>query len=112
MYRKLQQNRKQDVEVEDVAERTFPRELLNRLRGQLWPRYGQYSTAHLGTRDAQEADAHHHPGDRYLIISKLDPVEVLDRERVGCDEAVEREDLVHLDSGDEGAATLTDDVGD
>jgi len=94
--RELEQHRKKDVEVEDVAEGSFAAELLDG----------------LGTRDTQEANAHEHTGDGDLVVAKLDTVEVLDRERVGRDETVERQDFVHLNRGDKRASTLSDDVGD
>jgi hypothetical protein len=46
-----------------------------------------------------------------LIIAKLDAVEILDRERIGGNETVERENLVHLNSSDECTSSLSDDVG-
>lgn len=47
-----------------------------------------------------------------MAIGELDAVEVEDAEGVGGDETVKREDLVHLNSGDEGATALTDDIRD
>ena len=66
----------------------------------------------LGTRNAQEADRHEHPVNCHLIVAKLDAIQVLYTQTVGRNEAVQREDLVHLDGGHEGAATLTNDMCD
>ncbi len=44
--------------------------------------------AHLGSRDAEEADAHHHTGDSDLVVPKLDAVKVLHTEGVRSDEGV------------------------
>lgn len=67
---------------------------------------------YLGTRDAQETNTHQHARDSDLVISKLDSIEILNRERVSGDETIERQDFVHLNSCHEGTSTLTDNVGD
>ena len=95
MDSELKQDRKQHVKVENIAQRSFSAELLDG----------------LGSRDTQETDTHEHTGNGDLVITKLDTVEVLDRKRVSGDKTVKRENLVHLDGGDEGTSTLTDNVG-
>lgn len=94
MDSELEQDREQDVEVEDVAEGSFPAELLNG----------------LGSRDTQETDTHKHTSDGDLVVTKLDTIEVLHGKRVGGDKTVKRENLVHLNRSDQSASTLTDDV--
>ena len=47
-----------------------------------------------------------------MVVAVLDAVEIKNAEGVGADEAVECKDLVHLNRGDESAATLANDVGD
>lgn len=96
VHGELQKDRKKDVEVEDVSERSFPGQFLHR----------------LGARDAQEAHAHEHTSDSHLIVTKFDAVEVLNGERIRGDQTVEREDLVHLDRGDQCTSPLSDDVRD
>jgi len=66
----------------------------------------------LGSRYAQEADRHQHPSDRHLIVSELDAVQILDTETVCCNKAVESQNFVHLDGGDQCASTLSDNVRD
>ena len=63
--------------------------------------------ADLCPRNAVKADTHHHPADRNLVISELDPVQVKNRQRIGCDETVQSEDFVHLYGCNEGATSLT-----
>jgi hypothetical protein len=96
VYSELQQDRKQDVEIENVAQRTFPAELFDR----------------LGSRDTQETDTHEHTSNGDLVVTKLDTVEVLNGKRIGGDETVEGENLVHLDRGDQGTSALTNDIRD
>jgi hypothetical protein len=64
----------------------------------------------LCTGDGQEAHAHHHTRDRDLAITKLDTVEIQHGQTVGRDQTVECKDLVHLDRGDKGASTLSNNV--
>jgi hypothetical protein len=45
-----------------------------------------------------------------IHVSEFDSVEVEDAEGVGLDEAVQGEDLVHLDGRHEGAAPLLNDA--
>jgi hypothetical protein len=66
----------------------------------------------LGSRYAEEADRHQHPGDRHLVVSELDAVQILDTKTVRCNKAVESQNFVHLDGGDQCAATLSDNMGD
>ena len=72
----------------------------------------QRNETYLCTRDTQEADRHQHASDRHLVVAILDTIEVLDTQTVRSDQAVEGENLVHLNSGDEGATALSDDIGD
>lgn len=71
-----------------------------------------WECSHLGSRDTQEADGHEHSSDRNLIITKLDPIEVLHAKTVRSNQTVQSEDLVHLNSGDESASPLSNDRGD
>ena len=96
MNGELQENREEDVKVENVAQRSLSGKLLDR----------------LGSGNAQEADAHEHTSDGDLVVAKLDTIEVLDRQRIGGDKTVEGENLVHLDGGDKSTSSLSDDVGD
>lgn len=64
------------------------------------------------SRDAHEAHAHQDSRDRHLVVTKLDPLEVLHREGPRRDETVEREDFVHLNRRDERAPSLSDNVDD
>ena len=64
----------------------------------------------LGMRDTQEANRHEHTCDCHLIVAKLDPIQILHNQTVYCNETVECEDLVHLDSYHESAASLPNDV--
>jgi len=65
---------------------------------------------HLCARNAQEANRHQHSADCVLVVSKLDAIEILHAERVGSDEAVESQDLVHLDRRNERTPALADDM--
>lgn len=67
---------------------------------------------YTSARDAHEADAHQDTGDGDLVVAELDALKVLHAQSPGRDEAVEGENLVHLDGSDESAAALTDDVDD
>jgi hypothetical protein len=67
---------------------------------------------YLGTRDTQETNRHEHTSDCHLIVSKLDPVEILYAQAVRRDQTVKRENLIHLDRSDESAATLSNDMCD
>ena len=66
----------------------------------------------LGTRNTQEAHRHEHPINRNLVIAKLDSIEIQHAQAVCSDETVQSQDLVHLDSGNQGAAALTNDSSD
>ena len=93
---KLSEDRTDDVDVEDVGLGTLLAQTLDDLRA----------------RDAQEAYRHEQPTNGVLRVAKLDTLEVEHGQRVGADETVEGENLVHLDRGDERAPALADDVGD
>lgn len=67
---------------------------------------------YLGSRDTQEADGHEHSSDRHLIISELDTIKVQDAQTVSGNETVKGQNLIHLDSSDESASALSNDVGD
>jgi hypothetical protein len=67
---------------------------------------------YLGARNRQEAYTHHHAGNRDLAITKLDAVEIEDRQTVRRDQAVQCKNLVHLDSSHKRASSLADDVRD
>jgi hypothetical protein len=60
----------------------------------------------------KKADRHEHTRDRHLVVSELDPIKILHAQTVRRDQTIECEDLVHLDRSDEGAATLSNDMGD
>ena len=68
------------------------------------------SQTHLGTRNAEETHRHEHAGDRDLVVSKLDAVEILYTQTVRCDETIKRKNLVHLNCCNQCTATLADDV--
>lgn len=120
MNRELKEDRTDDVDVEDGSEGTLLREFVDRLcecetkksvkRRGIEGKEGQET--HPSARDAHEAHAHEHASDRDLVVTELDTLEVLHRKRPRRDEAVEGEDLVHLNRRHEGATTLTDDVRD
>jgi hypothetical protein len=63
-------------------------------------------------RDAHEANRHQDTGDGNLVVTKFDALEVLYTQSPRRDEAVEGENLVHLDSGDQCASSLANDVDD
>jgi len=115
---KLQEDGEQDVKVQDRGERSFLGQLLHRLKGgnplirirQVFAE--ERSEAHLGSRNAVEANTHQDTGDGDLVISELDSVQVLDTQRVGGDKSVETKDQEHLSSGNQSTSTLTDDAGD
>ena len=112
--RKLEEDGDQDVEVEDVAERSFTRQFLNRLESLIRTiqRKIQSSGSYLRPRDAEEANRHENAGNSDLVIAKLDAVEILYRQAVGSDQTVKGKNLVHLNGGYKGASSLADDVGD
>ena len=66
----------------------------------------------LGSRNAQEAHGHQHTSNCDLIIPKLDAIKVLNAQTVGRNQAVESQDLIHLDRGNQSTTTLSDNVGD
>ena len=66
---------------------------------------------HLSAGDTEEADGHQHAADSHLVITKLDTIEVLHAQAVCSDQAIQRQDLVHLNSSNESATSLSDDVG-
>ena len=68
--------------------------------------------AHLCPRNGQEADRHKHTRNSNLVIAEFDAIKVLHTQTVCSNQTVECKNLVHLNSGNEGAATLTDDIGD
>ena len=110
MDSELNEDGKQNIEIEDIAEWSFSRELLYGLRQTISV---QSSSIHrnsfdLGSRNAQEAHGHQHTSDCDLVVSKLDAVEVLNAQTVGRNQAVESQDLIHLDRGDQSATTLSD----
>jgi len=70
----LKKDREEDVEVEDVGERSFPGKLLDGLekrkksrrvsdRRRERAKETRRGETHLGSRDAEETDAHEHSGD-------------------------------------------------
>ena len=67
---------------------------------------------YLRARDAEETHRHEHTRDRDLVIAELDAVQILYAQTVRRDQAVQSEDLVHLNSGNERAAALSDDMRD
>ena len=71
---------------------------------------GTESKAHFGSRDGEEADAQHHAADRDLPVAELDAVQIQHAQTVGTDQAVQGEDLVHLDCRHQRASSLADDV--
>jgi hypothetical protein len=68
--------------------------------------------SHLGSRNAEEANRHEHPINSNLVISKLDPIEVLNAKTVGGDQAIQSQDLVHLDGRNQRTPALPDNVRD
>ena len=70
----------------------------------------QWNETYLCTRDTQEANRHEHPTNGDLIITKLDTVEILYTKTVCSDKTIQGENLVHLNGGHEGAATLTNNM--
>lgn len=114
VQRKLNEDGQEHVEVENIAQRSFARKLLDGLHKMPYTsmrRYKKAYTPYLCARDAQETDRHQHPADSHLIITKLDAVKILHTQAVCSDETVQRQDLVHLDRRDQRTATLPDDVG-
>jgi hypothetical protein len=68
--------------------------------------------SYLGAGDAQEAHAHEHSTDSDLSVAELDTVQVKHTQTVSADQAVQRQNLVHLNSGHESATTLANNVRD
>lgn len=66
----------------------------------------------LWPRDEQEATRQQEALQRGLEITELDPLEVEHRLAVGQHQSVQSQDLEHLESGHQRAATLLDDVTD
>ncbi|CAI6099130.1 unnamed protein product [Clonostachys chloroleuca] len=93
---KLPKDGPNDVDVEDVGLGTLLAQTLD----------------DTGTRDVEEADRHEDTADGVLGVTELDTLQVEDGQRVGTDETVESENLVHLNGSDESAAALANDVGD
>lgn len=69
-------------------------------------------TTCLGAGYAQEANGHEHPIDRNLVVAKFDAVQVQNTQTICGDEAIESEDLVHLNSSYKRAASLADNSSD
>lgn len=115
---KLKQDGKQHVKVENVTQRPLLGQLLNRLINLVFSSlpfllflFCFFFQTYLGSGDTQETDTHQHTSNGHLVITKLDAVKVLNRQGIGGDKTIERENLVHLDSGDKSTSTLADDVG-
>lgn len=114
VQRKLDQDRQQHVEVENIAQWSFARKLLDGLNNTTHVSKKTLQMAHtpyLCARDAQEADRHQHPAYSNLVITKLDPIEILYAQGVCGDETVQCQDLVHLDGRHQSTAALPYDVG-
>lgn len=100
VQRELKQDRQQHIEIENIAQWSFARKLLNGLNNKIHVSNDTSQNGHtpyLCARDAQEADRHQHPAHSHLIITKLDPIQILYAQRVCSDETVQSQDLVHLD---------------
>jgi len=69
-------------------------------------------TTHPSAGDTEEADGHQHAADSHLVITKFDTIEVLHTQAVSGDQAIQRQDLVHLNSGNERTTSLSNDMGD
>lgn len=67
---------------------------------------------YLGARNTQETNRHQHTADGDLVITKLDTIKVLHAQTVRRNETVQGEDLVHLNSRDQGTPSLPDDMSD
>lgn len=60
--------------------------------------------------NAKETDTHEHASYCDLIIAELDTIQVLDAQAICGDEAVQRENLVHLNGCNQGAPALANDI--
>lgn len=69
-------------------------------------------TTYLGAGDGKEANTHQHTADGDLAVTELDTIQVDDTQTVSTDQTVQSENLVHLDSRNESATTLAENVGD
>lgn len=115
MDRELQEDRKNDVRIENVIERT----LLGQFLDWTCSRYAQKALPYtkisdkLGVeRDVRTHHRHEHASDGDLIVTKLDAIEILHAQTVRRYQAVECQDLIHLRGRNQRASTLPDDVRD
>jgi hypothetical protein len=108
MQGELKEHREEYVEVEDIAQRSLLREFLNRLiHVQLASESNKKKQMpYLGTGNTKEAHRHEHSANRHLIVAIFDAVQVLHAQAPCSDKAVERKNLIHLDSCNKSAATL------
>lgn len=71
---------------------------------------GREGVQRPGVGDEQEEGRREDPAYGRLDVPELDAVQVHDAQNVGRRQAVEPQDLEHLESGHEGAPALPDDV--
>lgn len=113
MNSELQEDRSDDVHVEDVWLWTLLGKLLNRLGVWLAIKYFIIrGVTNPGAREREEADRHEHSTDSNLSVTKLDTIQIKNGQGVGRNETVQGQNLVHLNSGNKGTSSLTDDVRD
>lgn len=63
-------------------------------------------------RNTEEAHGHEDSRNSMLQISKFDTIEVQNGQTVRRNQAIEGQNLVHLDSSNKSTASLADDVVD
>jgi hypothetical protein len=71
-----------------------------------------YAKAYLGAGDAQEAHTHEHSADSNLSIAEFYTIQIEHTQTVSADQAVQGQNLVHLNRGHKSATTLANDVRD
>jgi hypothetical protein len=108
--RELAENRRNDVPVPDVVLWALFGELFDGLRVLATDLVYISRGSYLCARYAQETHTHKHPTNCHLSISKLDTIQIKHTQAVSADQAIQRQDLVHLDGGHKRASSLSNDV--
>lgn len=115
---KLTQDRQNDVRVEDIGLRSLLGELIKGLQHKVsfYTTNGRIDCVRMRTypapRNTEEAHGHEDSRNSMLQISKFDTIEVQNGQTVRRNQAIEGQNLVHLDSSNKSTASLADDVVD
>lgn len=94
MHGELQQHGRDGVQIEDIRQWSLLRQGLQR----------------LGARDEEETRRQQDTLQSRLHVAELDPVQIQHRLAVGEYQRVQRQDLEHLQGGNQRAASLLDHV--